>query len=66
MTSRLRPGGPTVAVRTGGLDVDVGDARKLVEGRVNSEESGAGSLMNSSSDGPALRRSLKVVLRGRE
>lgn len=61
MISRFRPGGPTVAVRSGGIEVNSGGERKWVDGGVNSADGGEGPLMNWSKDGPALRRSLNVV-----
>ena len=61
MISRFRPGGPTVAVRSGGIEVASGVERKSVGAGVNSAEGGEGPLINWSKDGPALRRSLNVV-----
>ena len=61
MISRFRPGGPTVAVRSGGVEVDSGGKRKSVGAGVNSAEGGEGPLINWLKDGPALRRSLNVV-----
>lgn len=61
MTSRLRPGGPTVAVRRGGDEIGVEGERTSVDGGVNSDDGGEGPLTNASKDGPALRRSLKLL-----
>ena len=61
MISRLRLAGPTRAVRSGGSDVggsEVGRVEPASGADVSAE---GGDATKSAKEGPALRRSLKVV-----
>ena len=65
MISRFRPAGPTVAVRRDGEGMCAEEVTISLDGGKDSEEAEEASLTKSSSDGPTLRRSWKVVCRRR-